>query len=70
MRVKMWAVYHSKNMKMPRSIHFSKWDARNACREDWIIKRVEVVRKSGTTYEITYHEYKHLPYDSNRQNDK
>lgn len=56
----MWGVYHTERSIRPRSLHFSKWDAKNASRSDWFIRRVELKIKTGTSYEICYHEYKHL----------
>lgn len=60
MKAKFWGIYHTKNAISPRSLHFSKWDAEQQSRADWFIRRVELTIKTGTSYEICYHEYKHL----------
>lgn len=60
MKKLMWAVFNTRHSKTPRSIHFSKWDARSSCRKDWDIKRVEVDFRSEVAYDIYHHEYKKI----------
>lgn len=70
MKIKMWGVYHKEKSIRPRSLHFSKWDAKTACRNDWFIRRVELTIQTGTSYEICFHSYKHLDYDPMSKKEK